>query len=184
MESNSKNAKNNLEYIKSHYILDIIFSFITKKSILNIIIYNKKIQNKLDININNYKSLSKTYIEFISKNIVKQYNQKSNKLIYEGEYKNKKKNGKGKEYYENGKVKFEGEYLNGKRLKGTGYYNEGSVNLVIEKNGKAKEFYKKGEKLFIGKYSNGERNGSGKEYFKNGKLYFNGDYLNGKNETE
>ena len=98
MESKSENDMNYLEYIKSNYILNIIFSFITKKSILNIIIYNKKIQNKLDININNYKSLSKTYIEFISKNIVKQYNQKSNKLIYEGEYKNKKKNGKGKEY--------------------------------------------------------------------------------------
>ena len=33
---------------------------------------------------------------------------------FEGEYLNGKKNGKGKEYYFNGKLKFQGEYLNGK----------------------------------------------------------------------
>ena len=33
------------------------------------------------------------------------------KLIFEGDYLNG--NGKGKEYYKNGKLKFEGEYLNG-----------------------------------------------------------------------
>ena len=76
METKLENNKNNLDYIKSNYILNIIFSFLTKKSTLNIIIYNKKIQNKLDINKNNYKSLSKTYIEFISKNLIKQYSQK------------------------------------------------------------------------------------------------------------
>ena len=30
-------------------------------------------------------------------------------------YLNKKRNGKGKEYYENGELKFEGEYLNGEK---------------------------------------------------------------------
>ena len=33
--------------------------------------------------------------------------------MYEGEFKDGKRNGKGKEYY-NGKLKFEVEYLNGK----------------------------------------------------------------------
>ena len=33
-------------------------------------------------------------------------------LIYEGEYLNGEKNGKAKEYYFNGKLFFEGEYLN------------------------------------------------------------------------
>ena len=37
------------------------------------------------------------------------------KLIFEGEYLNGKRNGKGKEYY-NGKLIFEGEYLNGKKM--------------------------------------------------------------------
>ena len=34
-------------------------------------------------------------------------------LVYEGEYLNGKKNGKGKEYYENGELRFEGEYIKG-----------------------------------------------------------------------
>ena len=38
------------------------------------------------------------------------------KLEYEGEYLNGIRNGKGKEYYFNGKLKFEGEYLNGKDI--------------------------------------------------------------------
>ena len=44
-------------------------------------------------------------------------------LIYEGEYLNGERNGKGKEYW-NGKLIFEGEYLYGKRLKGKEYVNE------------------------------------------------------------
>ena len=62
------------------------------------------------------------------------YGNYDGKLIFEGEY----LNGKGKEYYDNGKLKFEGEYKNGKR------------------------------------------NGKGKEYYINGKLKFEGEYLNGK----
>ncbi len=55
-------------------------------------------------------------------------------------------NRKGKEYYDNGKLEFEGEYLNGERW-----------------NGKGKEYWN--EKLeFEGAYINGERrNGKGKE---------------------
>ena len=33
-------------------------------------------------------------------------------LKFEGEYLNGEKNGKGKEYHDNGKLKYEGEYLN------------------------------------------------------------------------
>ena len=33
------------------------------------------------------------------------------KLIFEGEYKNGEKNGKGKEYFNDGEIKFMGEYL-------------------------------------------------------------------------
>ena len=36
-------------------------------------------------------------------------------------YLNGERHGKGKEYYENGRIKFEGEYLNGKRRNGIGY---------------------------------------------------------------
>ena len=37
-------------------------------------------------------------------------------MIFDGEYKNGIKNGKGKEYY-NGKLIYEGEFLNGKKYK-------------------------------------------------------------------
>ena len=36
-------------------------------------------------------------------------------LIFEGEYLNGQRNGKGKEYDKNRKLLFEGEYLNGER---------------------------------------------------------------------
>ena len=42
------------------------------------------------------------------------------KIKYEGEYLNGKRNGKGKEYDDEGRVLFEGEYSNGRRWKGTG----------------------------------------------------------------
>ena len=44
------------------------------------------------------------------------------------------RNGKGKEYYDNGKLEFEGEYLNG------------------ERNGKGKEYYYDGKIKFEGEY--------------------------------
>ena len=63
----------------------------------------------------------------------------------------------------NGKLLFEGEYLNGKR------------------NGKGKEYDSLNDKLiFEGEYSNGKRNGKGKEYNNNGELIFEGEYLNGE----
>ena len=40
------------------------------------------------------------------------------KLEYESEFSNGERNGKGKEYSINGELKFEGEYLNGKRWNG------------------------------------------------------------------
>ena len=79
-------------------------------------------------------------------------------------------NGKVKEY--DGKLYFEGEYLNGKR------------------NGKGKEFYLSGYLKYEGEYLNNKRNGKGKAYLppffrnKNGisgrALEFEGDFLNDK----
>jgi len=87
---------------------------------------------------------------------------------------NGKRNGKGKEYYDNGELEFIGEYLNGKR------------------NGKGKEYYDNGELKFEGEYLEGKRNGLGKKYFFNNDIYdddyypfqdlklmFEGEFLNG-----
>jgi len=102
-------------------------------------------------------------------------------LEYEGEFRyNRKWNGKGydtsgniiyklingngkiKEYYYDGNLEFEGEYLNGKR------------------NGKGKEYGHNGKLRFEGEYLNDKRNGKGKEYYDNGKLKFEGEFLNDK----
>ena len=49
------------------------------------------------------------------KGYVKEYDYYLN-LVFEGEYVNGQKNGKGKEYGWNGSVKFEGEYINGNKV--------------------------------------------------------------------
>ena len=68
-------------------------------------------------------------------------------------------NGKGKEY-DGDQLKFEGEYLNGKR------------------NGNGKEYGLNNNLLYEGEFLNGKRNGKGKEYYSNGKLKIKGEYLN------
>ena len=94
----------------------------------------------------------------------KMYDNKS-KNIYEL----KKGNGKIKEYYDNGDLKFEGEYLNGERNGKGKEYDDFTCKLIFEgeylngeRNGKAKE-YRNGELIFEGEYLNDERNGKGKE---------------------
>ena len=47
----------------------------------------------------------------------------SHNLKFEGEYLNGKRNGKGKEYNQDGELIFEGDYLYGFRLKGKEYIN-------------------------------------------------------------
>ena len=90
--------------------------------------------------------LSNNAIDYEIKNgngHIKEYDDGS--FIFEGEYLNGQRNGKGKEIESGNNVKFIGEYLNGLR------------------NGYGKEIYP----LFIGEYLNGKRNGKGKEYKEN-----------------
>ena len=73
-------------------------------------LYNKKWNGK------GYDENGNIIYELINGNgKVKEYDYKG-KLRFEGEYLNGKMNGKGKEY-KDGKLEFEGEYLNGQRIK-------------------------------------------------------------------
>ena len=96
---------------------------------------------------------------------VKEYDEDW-KLKFEGEYFNGERNGKGKEYNYNkfGESSiFEGEFLNGKR------------------HNKCKGFFPNGKLAFEGEYIDGEKNGIWKEYFKNNNnIKFEGEYLKGK----
>ena len=183
----------------SKYFLYIIFSNIDEGKKLKMIQYNKTLQNKLNININNFIFFSQRIIKYISNTYAKEYirdldftifegnyaNGKRNgegseyyliDLIFSGEYKNGKRNGEGKEYYKNKYIKFEGEYLNGKRWNGIGYdINGEKIYEIHNGKGKIKEYDFSGELIFEGEYLNGEKNGEGKEYFfKN--LIFEGEY--------
>ena len=84
---NIKTRINIEKSIGSLYILKEIFSFLSEKEKLNIIIYNRQLQKKIDINIEDYKRIS-------------------------GINRESKRNGKGKEYYISSNIMvFEGEYL-------------------------------------------------------------------------
>ena len=73
------------------------------------------------------------------------------------------RHGKGKDYYKNGSIKYEGDFVNGK----------------FEGNGKY--IWEKGE-YYIGQWKNELRHGKGIEYYKNGSIKYEGDFVNDKFE--
>ena len=165
-----------LENSKSIYFIKKLFTFVDEKTKLDIIKYNKNMQNIMDINLINYKFYSKKYIIFEENGKGKEYDGYYNILLFEGEYLNGKRNGKGKEFYYNGKLKFEGEYLNGEKWNGIGYNNDNIIYSLKNGKGFIKEYYDNGKLEFEGEYLNGKRKGKGKEYHCNGKLRFEGEY--------
>ena len=197
--------ENKFKGLKSKYIIKFIFSYLNEKIKLEIIKYNKTLQNFIDIKLINYKFLSDSYIVYETNKKGKQYYGCNDSLKFEGEYLNNKRNGKGKEYDLFGNLIFEGEYLNGKRDgKGKEYYNNNRIklegefkdglrwngkgydqnnNIVYElKNGKGYviEYNDEGDLEFEGDYLNGKNHGKGKVFYCNGKLEFEIEFLNGK----
>ena len=191
----------NINLIKSIYIVKRILSHLEIEKKFEFIKYNKKFSESLGYTLDDYKNLCKRYIIYKKNGTVEEYKMNSKILIFEGKYENKKRNGKGKEYYENGKLKFKGEYINNKRNNGILYDNMGNIILNIEKNGKGKENYSNGKYQFIGQYLNGKRwngkghnyegkkefefksgNGKGKEYDFYGYILFEGEYKNRKRD--
>jgi len=78
--------------------------------------------------------------------------------MFEGEYINGEKNGKGKEYY-NGELKFEGEYLNGKKWNGKIYEDGNTICELRDGKGILKQNNKNNVLIYEGEYLNGELNG-------------------------
>ena len=133
-----------LKNIKASFFLKVLFSHTSEIKKLKVVRYNKYLQKILDRRLIHYKILSKRYIVLCQEGKWKEYDLNTDKLIFEGEYLNGERNGKGKEYDDYGKLVFEGEYLNGKR------------------NGKGKEYNVEGKLKFEGEYYNGRRwNGKG-----------------------
>ena len=102
------------------------------------------------------------------------------KIKFEGEYLSGKKNGKGKEYDKNGEIIFEGEYLYNCKRK-VKEYNEGKLvyegEYLFDKKYNGKGYDKNGNIIY--ELMNG--NGQVKEYNDiNDILIFEGEYLNNK----
>ena len=106
-----------------YYFSEKLFNLMEEGQKLKLIKYNKSLQNNLNINFLNFKYFSKRYIIYESNRKGKEFNANDDSLLFEGEYINGERNGKGKEYDKDEKLVYEGEYLKGKR------------------NGKGKEYY-------------------------------------------
>ena len=161
-----------LKKIRSNFILKKIFDYMDTKRKLQSIFYYKKIQKKLGLNLIDFRRQSGRYLEKEDDEII-EYNCYNHQKLFEGHYSNGKRNGKGKEYDEDGSLIFEGEYLDGKKWKGHGkQYDEDTEKLIFEYEyfngiitGEGKEYDRiNGDLLFSGNYLNGKRNGKGEEY--------------------
>ena len=106
----------------------------------------------------------------------KVYSEFESKLIFEGEYENDKII-KGKEYFgDKGKLLFEGEYKNEEKWNGKGYDKKGKILYELHNgNGYIKEYFSNGKLEYEGEIKNGKRNGKGREYDPKGKLEFIGE---------
>ena len=82
---------------------------------------------------------------------------------YIGPFKNGLRHGKGKEYYKDGRIKYEGDFANDKF------------------EGKGKYIYDNGN-YYIGEFKNGLSHGRGILYFSNGRIKYEGDFVKDKYE--
>ncbi len=82
---------------------------------------------------------------------------------YIGKFKHGLRNGRGILYYKNGKIQYEGDWIND-TAEGFGKY--------INENG---DYY-------LGEWKNGSKNGKGKICLSNGIVIFNGNFINNKAE--
>ena len=82
------NSNNKLEKLKSDYFIQKLFDYIYKRKSLEIIKYNKSVQKRINININNYKEYSEIYssIEIEIKPKKNEYSRFINIDEYEEEY--------------------------------------------------------------------------------------------------
>ena len=153
--------------------------------------YNKNDNFKIEIKDKWNLKESNLKIKYLGENkyiiqdingITKEY--ENGYLIYEGEYINDKRNGRGKEFDISGNITFEGEYKNGNRWNGKikelikPMYDEIEFEgeyINGERIGIIKKYHYDGKLEFECEYKNDKRNGYGKEYKYNGKLLFEGE---------
>ena len=141
-------------YIKSSYILNMIFDLIRKDIKISLIYYNKTLQSRSGTTIEDIKEITWKSKIAEKNGEGKEYLIKDNSLIFEGEYLNGKRNGKGNEYFfkNNTQFKFKGKYLNGYIIEGMAFDIENNLILEIKKDGKGKEYFNNRLLQFKGEY--------------------------------
>ena len=121
---------------------------------------------------------------------IAKYYSKDESSIFEFPYKNGKKEGRGKEYYLNGKFKSDAFFIDGLlQGKSIGYYENG--NLQYEDNykddeldGLIKEYYENGQIKSEMYYKSGNLDGPATVYYENGQVYIQESYKNGELDGE
>ena len=101
----------------------------------------------------------KFYGEYFNRNRRGKEYHDNGKIKFECEYLGNDKNWLCKEYYENGNLKFDGEYINGIKWNGKIYNSEKNESIYELKNGSGyvKEYDDKGKLEFEGKYLYGKK---------------------------
>ena len=75
-------SKKNIFDISSEYALKTIFSFINYNKVLKIVNHSKSLQNKLELNLQNYQTLSK--YQYIKRKITRTYDPRENECVEMG----------------------------------------------------------------------------------------------------
>ena len=86
-----KEGMKSINSINSSYILEEVFSFLHERNKLDLIIYNKQLQEILHIDIGDFKKLSGKYKIGEKNGKGKEYLLDKDDLIFEGEFEWKKK---------------------------------------------------------------------------------------------
>ena len=79
---------------------------------LDLLSYNKSMQRIFGLDIEDYKKESKKYLNDEKNGKGKGKYNYDDGAYFIGEYKNGLRNGKGIEYYSNGNIKYDGEWIN------------------------------------------------------------------------
>ena len=98
---------------------------------------------------------------------------------YIGELRNKIPNGKGILYYKNGDIKYDGDFVKGKK-QGLGKYYFSDYSWYVMENNK-KFFFMKGD-YYFGQFLNDNMHGKGIIYLIDGTVKYDGDLVNNKFE--
>ncbi len=102
-----------------------------------------------------------------------------------------KKQGDWKEFYDNGRIRAEGKYVNNKRIgKWIFYFENGKIEQTGffdnggQYTGDWKWYFPDGSLRIVEKYFEGEREGDYLEYDSDGEIMIQGEYVNGSKEGD